>query len=121
MNNPQLTADEIKKLAKQKNVSISKLLLDCGLNKNALYTMQNSGYYPRVEALIKIADYLECSVDYLLGRNYKPIDTSNDIEKKLLDVFRQLTDEGQKAAMNYLTFMSTDTQYQKYTDIPKEA
>ena len=76
MNNPQLTADEIKKLAKQKNVSISKLLLDCGLNKNALYTMQNSGYYPRVEALIKIADYLECSVDYLLGRNYKPIDTS---------------------------------------------
>nr|DAV41547.1 MAG TPA: repressor protein [Caudoviricetes sp.] len=38
------------------------------MNKNALFTMQNSGYFPRVEALSRVADYLDCSVDYLLGR-----------------------------------------------------
>ena len=31
-----------------------------------------SAYYPRLEALTKIADYLDCSVDYLLGRTDDP-------------------------------------------------
>ncbi|HIW57288.1 MAG TPA: helix-turn-helix domain-containing protein [Firmicutes bacterium] len=68
MQNSQYTADKIKELAKKKGISINKLLINCGLNKNAIYTMQSSGYFPRVEAIIKIADYLDCSVDYLLGR-----------------------------------------------------
>lgn len=72
MNNSQETANLIKSLAKNKGISVSKLLLNCELNKNALYTMQSSGYFPRVEALTKIADYLDCSVDYLLGRTDNP-------------------------------------------------
>ncbi len=72
MHNPKETANIIKFLSKSKNISISKLLLDCELNKNALYTMQSNGYFPRVEALTKIADYLDCSVDYLLGRTDNP-------------------------------------------------
>ena len=72
MHNSQETANIIKFLAKSKNISISKLLLNCELNKNALYTMQSNGYFPRVEALAKIADYLDCSVDYLLGRTDNP-------------------------------------------------
>lgn len=72
MNNSQETANLIKSLAKCKGISISKLLLDCELNKNALYTMQSSGYFPRVEALTKIADYLDCSIDYLIGRTDNP-------------------------------------------------
>ena len=70
--NPKNTADLIKNLAKEQNVSISKVLSDCELNKNAIFTMRTSGYFPRAEALIKIADYLGCSVDYLLGRTDNP-------------------------------------------------
>ena len=72
MYNPQETANRIKALAKTIGVPISKLLADCEMNKNALFTMQSSGYYPRVEAISKIADYLDCSVDYLLGRTDNP-------------------------------------------------
>lgn len=72
MNNPQNTADLIKRLADSTGVSISKLLLDCQMNKNALFTMQNSGYFPRVEALSRIADYFDVSIDYLLGRTDVP-------------------------------------------------
>ena len=72
MNNPQSTAELIKKLAACKGVSVSKLLSDCEMNKNALFTMQNSGYFPRVEALSRVADYLNVSVDYLLGRTDNP-------------------------------------------------
>lgn len=83
MQNSQATADRIKAVAKSKGISVSKLLLDCALNKNALFTMQSNGYYPRVEALVKIADYLGCSVDYLLGRDkYTPINqTTGDVNE----------------------------------------
>ena len=72
MYNSQETANLIKSLANLKGISISKLLLDCELNKNALYTMQSKGYFLRVEAIAKIADYLDVSVDYLLGKTDIP-------------------------------------------------
>lgn len=78
MNNPQETANVIKLLSKSKGISISKLLIDCELNKNALFTMQSSGYFPRVEALSRIADYFNCSIDYLLGRENKISAPSNN-------------------------------------------
>ena len=65
-------ANRIKKMLKDRKISASKMLADCNLNKNALYTMQASGYLPRLESIAQIADYLGCSVDYLLGRTDKP-------------------------------------------------
>lgn len=68
MKNPQEIAETIKSIAKSKNVVVSKMLFECELNKNTISTMQSGGYFPRVDTLTKIADYLDCSVDYLLGR-----------------------------------------------------
>ena len=64
----QFVAERIKLLLKSRKISASKMLADCNMNKNALYTMQSEGYLPRLEAVAQIADYLDCSVDYLLGR-----------------------------------------------------
>lgn len=63
---------KIKGLLKARNISASKCLADCGLNKNALVIWQSSEYAPRLEAIAAIADYLDCSVDYLLGRTDNP-------------------------------------------------
>ena len=73
MRNSQEVAKIIKLLAKSKNISIGKMLEDCEVSKNALSTMLSGGHLPRTENLVKIADYLDCSVDYLLGR----VDTPN--------------------------------------------
>ena len=72
MTNSQEVANLIKKLAKTKKVAIGKMLSDCELSINTLSSMQSGGYYPRLEAIAKIADYLDCSVDYLLGRTENP-------------------------------------------------
>lgn len=72
MKNPQELAITIKSLAKQRKITIGKMLSDCQLSVNTLSSMQSGGYYPRLEALTKIADYLGCSVDYLLGRTDVP-------------------------------------------------
>lgn len=72
MHNSQEVANTIKSLLKSKNITAGQMLLDCQLSKNALSSMQSGGYLPRVEALVRIADYLDCSIDYLLGRTDIP-------------------------------------------------
>ncbi len=72
MNNSQEIANKIKLLAKERKITIGKMLSDCDLSVNTLSSMQSGGYYPRLEAIARIADYLDCSVDYLLGRTEKP-------------------------------------------------
>lgn len=72
MNPSQEVAALIKKLAKTKKIAIGKMLADCDLSVNTLSSMQSGGYYPRLEAISKIADYLDCSVDHLLGRTDNP-------------------------------------------------
>ena len=79
MYNSQDVVKNIKLVAKEQGKAVGKMLEDCGLSKNALSSMQ-SGYLPRTENLCKIADYLNVSVDYLLGRTDNPeIITGNNI------------------------------------------
>lgn len=72
MHNSQQVAATIKSFAKSKNIAIGKMLSECEVSKNTLSSMQSGGYLPRAENLVKIADYLDCSVDYLLGRTDNP-------------------------------------------------
>ena len=72
MHNSQEVSNTIKNYAKSKKIATGKMLSDCDLSKNTLSSMQSGGYLPRAETLIKIADYLGCSIDYLLGRTDNP-------------------------------------------------
>lgn len=59
-------ANRIRSIAKLKNISINCMLSEIGLGRNTLAHFKTS--MPRADNLAKIADYLEVSVDYLLGR-----------------------------------------------------
>lgn len=50
-----------------KGVKINKMLTEIGLGKNVMSHLDN-GSMIKADSLGKIADYLEVSVDYLLGR-----------------------------------------------------
>lgn len=93
MNNSEQLAKIIKRLAKSHKVTTREMLADCELSINTLSSMQSGGYYPRLETLVKIADYLECPIDYLLGRSDNPngfVDSKdlNDKEKRLVTAYR---------------------------------
>lgn len=67
----------IKSVAKSKNIVIKNMLIECELGNNtmsALYHDKSIAF----DSLAKIADYLDCSVDYLLGRTDNP--TSHKIQ-----------------------------------------
>lgn len=70
MYNSQDVSKIIKDLAKAKNITVKKLLEDVGLGFNTMSNMKTS--MPKADNLAKIADYLDCSVDYLLGRTDNP-------------------------------------------------
>ena len=71
MNNAQ-TAAIIKKICKAKGIAVSTLLLECGIRKGLMYDMEKRDWTPSAEILERIADRLDCSVDYLLGRTDNP-------------------------------------------------
>lgn len=64
--NKQAIADKIRQTAKDQGVTVKQVLLDAGLSYNVMTTYRTS--YPRADSLAHIADVLNCSVDYLLGR-----------------------------------------------------
>lgn len=81
-------ASRIKAVAKERGVSVRQMLADIGLGFNTMSNMKN-GSTPKSENLAKIADYLDCSVDYLLGR-------TNDIHGAADTFDPQLTEKDEK-------------------------
>lgn len=66
MYNSNNIAATIKQVAKSKNIVVKTMLREIGLGYNMMSNMKTS--MPKADNLAKIADYLDCSVDYLLGR-----------------------------------------------------
>lgn len=58
----------LKKLRKEKNVSQVKLAIDLNMNQNTISRYENMEREADYETLIKLADYFNVSIDYLLGR-----------------------------------------------------
>lgn len=89
----QNTAERIKLIAKSKNVAIKDMLIACDLSKNAISSMLSRGSWIQANNLAKMADYLDCSVDYLLGRSDNPngfVDNEelSDKENRLVAAYR---------------------------------
>ena len=69
--NSPYVAKRIKAYAKEKNISLKDLLVACYLGSNTFSHMLH-GRAMAFDSLAKIADFLDCSVDYLLGRTDNP-------------------------------------------------
>ena len=71
MYNLQIIEDRIVALAKHQGLSKNKLLINANLTKS-LFDNMKRGQIPSIEKIHILADYLGCSVDYLLGRTDNP-------------------------------------------------
>lgn len=67
----QTTKNRIKQICKDKKLNAKQMLLDCSLGANAIQQINDTKGMASF-SLAKIADYLDCSVDYLLGRTDNP-------------------------------------------------
>lgn len=85
MYNSYEISNVIKLSAQNKNVTVKKLLEDCNINKGFIYDLEHKLTYPSCDKVARIADYLDCSVDYLLGRTNEPSLTANIINGNITD------------------------------------
>lgn len=79
MYDTQVIANAIRNIAKSQNVKIKDMLKELDLGVNAISHFSNGQALSSVN-LARIADYLNCSVDYLLGRTDDPkLHTINNV------------------------------------------
>ena len=58
----------LKELRKKRNISQLKLAMDLDMNQNSISRYENMEREADYATLIKLADYFNVSIDYLLGR-----------------------------------------------------
>ena len=81
--------ERIRALANQRNMSLPDLENATGLGNGTISRWKNAS--PNTDKLTKVADYLNVSVDYLLGREISDTDNTakNETERKLLVLCRK--------------------------------
>lgn len=62
----------LKEIRKSKGISQIKLAMDLNTSQNTISRYETGEREPGINELIKIADYFNVSVDYLLGRTDNP-------------------------------------------------
>lgn len=63
---------KLKEIRKAKGISQLKLALDLNMSQNTISRYETGEREPGINELIKIADYFNISIDYLLGRTENP-------------------------------------------------
>ena len=90
--------NNIKELRKKKNILQTKLALDLNLTQEAISSYETERVTPSADVLIKLADYFNTNIDYLLCRTDYNLPISeikptgiNDEQFKLLTKINKLS------------------------------
>ncbi|WP_304583702.1 helix-turn-helix domain-containing protein [Acutalibacter muris] len=119
MYNSQEIADRIKSTAKSKGLPLKTILSECGMGVNAVSQMAK-GKDMLTKNMASIADYLNCSVDYLLGRTDIPLIVQKSLQeespvvpfyptgqtKELIDVYSALDAAQQNSVLTFAKFLA---------------
>lgn len=105
---------KIKTIAKERGYTLASLERELGLGNGTIRRWDNT--LPSADKLLKVAELLGVSVDYLLKDT--PQGTTPGLDEKtaeILSMYSQLSDEQKKQALSYLEYLaqrraSEDTQ-----------
>ena len=102
--------ENLKKLRESKNITQVKLAIDLEVSQELISRYELGSSFPQPNMLIKLANYFNCSVDYLLGItdiptpiNYLVNPNKNNAE--ILNKYNSLSNEDKKYFDKFLTFL----------------
>lgn len=123
MYTSQDLAIRIKAIAKERNTVIKDMLAELSLGSNTMSALYH-GKSIAFDSLAKIADYLDCSVDYLLGRTDNPNITSetyNNGDNGIQNVKNGTVNINQSDEMTKeISLLLSDLTYRQKTDLMKQ-
>lgn len=107
------TMKNLKKIVKEKNKSLTSLSVDLGVSQEAISQYITGKIKPKMKTIIKMAEILNTSTDYLLDLtdNPNPADfTLSEKESILINNYRELSKDEQTRIESYI---------QAYIDLKK--
>lgn len=105
MYNSNDIANKIKETAKAQGVSVKAMLSSTNLGVNTLQHMKTS--IPKSDTLALIADYLNVSVDYLLGREVQK-NAPDSIRSAVINAVNRLPEEKLDRLLGYLEALAQE-------------
>ncbi len=91
--------ENLRKIREKRNINQLKIAMDIGITQESISKYETGNAFPSKDVLIKLADYLNCSIDYLLDRTDNPnlnkdsSNTENENVENLIFRYNNLTDE----------------------------
>lgn len=91
--------ENLKKIREKRNINQLKIAMDIGITQESISKYETGNSFPSKDILIKLADYLNCSIDYLLGRtdnpklNKEPKPTENEKIENLIFRYNKLSND----------------------------
>ena len=81
-----------------------------GISRQAYSNYETGKREPDYETLLKLGEYLDCSIDYLLGKRSDPLE---DADIAFYDRFRSLSEEEKEDMRDYLALMEARRERRK--------
>lgn len=117
MENNISKLENLKTIREKNNITQTRLSIEMEVSQELISQYELGKSTPTPAMLIKLADFFNCSVDYLLGRTdiTKPVnsiisDTMNTKNINIIDKYNSLSYENQKHFDSFLDFL---TEYKK--------
>lgn len=84
-----MNLDNLYKRISERGLTLKKVSEETGVSTGLLSEWKNGNRMPSVTTLEKVADFLDCSMDYLIGRSSdpNPIHIPSEITAKLSGIF----------------------------------
>ena len=104
-------------LLNQKQITKIAFLNDLGYSKNAISEWRNGVTRSYMNKIDQIADYLGCSIDYLLGRAVQeradaiPSSMPEKEAMRIAQMYSELNDENKEKAMNFMASLKALDEY----------
>ena len=119
MNNKKIINNlaNLRKIRESRKITQTKLAIDLEVTQELISRYELGTAFPQPNRLIQLAQYFNCSVDYLLGltddtRPFKSITNNTEISKQneFVSKYYSLSKEKQDFVDQFITFLlNTDT------------
>ena len=92
----------LRKYRIEKGITQIRLSIESGVSQETISAYESGKAMPSAETLIKIADFLGVSTDFLLGRTDNPlVNINKDIGSEMMNLDNQLNKEQKEDVLKY--------------------
>lgn len=114
----ELFVQNVKSYCKTKGVKPTVACAECGAGKDMLNKLRSRGSLPSVEKVQMLAEYLGCTVSDLLGEERPDAAAPSVGERRLVEVYRSVTAQGQQELLDHAAYI--ETRYGKNAENPSQ-